>query len=88
MSEEAPWWYHRCTHNMAGHWGKWCVLREAEAVVVIYRPDMVHITVDLDGVGSSCKQLTPEQYELMSEQELLAYIQDQRRELRSLRIGP
>jgi hypothetical protein len=57
-------------------------------VAIIYSPDLVHITVDLEGVGSTCKALTPEEYESWSEQQLMSYLQDQRRELKSLRFNP
>lgn len=83
---DAPWWYNRCMHNGLAPWTKWCILREAEGVVVLYYSgsDMVHITVDLPGVGSSCKVLVVDQYDKMGEPELMTYLQSQRRELRSL----
>lgn len=84
MSEN-PWWYSRCTHGWQAL-QTWEVIREVEAVVVLYdlQSNLFHVTIDLPGVGSSCKTLTRAQIDGMNDSDLLKYIQSQRRELRSM----
>lgn len=85
--DEKPWWYYRCMHNTHEVDLCWDVYREAEGAVILKMRCLsrVHITIDLDGVGSVCQEFTRRQFEEMSQAEVMALIQHQRNELRSLR---
>jgi len=93
MNDDYPWWFYRCTHRSHGYemhggqeFGCWRVLREAEGVAILELTCLhqVHVLVELDGAGSVCKTLKCSQYEALSEQEIMALVQQKRRELRSL----
>lgn len=93
MDDDYPWWWYRCTHRMHHHeihggieYGCWRVLKEAEGVVVLRLicRQQVHITVDLNEGGSVCKTLSDTQYMNMTDQDLMALVQSQRKQLRVL----
>lgn len=83
--EEKPWWYYKCMHRYhvvdvysnGDLWGCFLVLREAEGVVVLYQRcrDQIHFLVDRPDCGSSCKTMSPEQFEAMDEDEIMLYVQ-------------
>jgi hypothetical protein len=92
-----PWWEARCVHP--GHYyyipretgieqGCFRVLREAERVVVLDFRCMhqVHVCVNIDGAGGSCKAMTYDQYKAIEDMDryLLLLVQDMAKELRSI----
>ena len=91
---DKPWWYWRCTHRNHPYapysdgsaYGCWQVVQEAEQAVVLHLvcKQQVHICVDIAGVGGSCKAITSDEWAVMSDQYLLALVQDMARELRSI----
>lgn len=90
MQPEKPWWYNRCTHNTHELDICWVVFKEAEGVVILRMVCMSrwHITIEIDGVGSVCRELTDEQFQGMSEMDTLRYIQKERQGLRNLTATP
>lgn len=92
-----PWWFWRCIHRShywewleGSEYGCWRVLREAEGVAILHLvcTNQVHVVVELTNVGSICKTLTYQQYKQMEEPEIMALVQSQFRELKSLHQIP
>jgi hypothetical protein len=94
--QEKPWWWYRCTHREHAYWydpdgkdyGCWKVLKEAEGVAIIQQTCLprVHICVELTSVGSVCKCLLQQEWDALSQPQVMQLVQGMFRELKSLQV--